>query len=135
MGRKKISKIETRLNHPIRTRVDDKVYQRIESLMAKSNCHSIAEVVRRIVSNEKIVLLHRDMALQHHVHQLAGIRSELHSIGVNINQITHAFHSTDSRHEKLFHALKVGEEYAKVGQKVDTLIEMVDELGKKWLQR
>ena len=103
--------------------------------MAKSNCHSMAELVRRLVSNEKIVVLHRDMALQEHVHQLAGIRSELHSIGVNINQITHSFHSTNNRHERMFHALKVGEEYAKVGEKVETLIEMVDQIGKKWLQR
>ena len=134
MGRKK-GTLENSLIHRINTRVTDKVFNRLEALVTKSNCHSMSELVRRIVSNEKIVVLHRDMALQQHVHQLSGIRSELHSMGVNINQITHSFHLTHNRHEKIFHALKVGEEYAKVGEKVNTLIEMVDELGKKWLQR
>ena len=95
----------------------------------------MAELLRRIVSKEKIVVLHRDMTLQEHVHQLAVIRSELHAIGVNINQIARSFHSTDNRHERMFHALKVGEEYAKVGEKVETLMEMVDQIGRKWLQR
>lgn len=134
MGRKK-GTLETSLIHRINTRVTGKVFNRLEGLLSRSNCHSMAELVRRIVSNEKIVVLHRDMTLQEHVHQLAGIRNELNSIGVNINQITHSFHSTNDRHERMFHALKVGEEYAKVGEKVNTLIEMVDELGKKWLQR
>jgi len=134
MGRKK-AMIETSLVHRINTRVTDKVFNRLEGLMAKSNCQSMAELVRRIVSKEKIVVLHRDMALQEHVHQLAGIRSELHAMGVNINQITHSFHSSNNRHEKMFHALKVGEEYSKVGEKVEILIEMVDRLGRKWLQR
>ena len=102
MGRKK-GLVETSLVHRINTRVTDKVFNRLEGLMAKSNCHSMAELVRRIVSNDKIVVLHRDMALQEHVHQLAGIRSELHSIGININQITHSFHSTNNRPEKMFH--------------------------------
>jgi hypothetical protein len=41
----------------------------------------------------------------------------------------------DSTNQKMFHALKVGEEYDKVGEKVETLVNMVAEIGQRWLQR
>jgi hypothetical protein len=103
--------------------------------LAKSNCHSIAELVRAIVSNEKIQVLHRDMSLQGHIQQLSNIRSELRAIGINVNQITRHFHTADTERKKMFYAMEVAEEYAKVSEKVNTLMEMVDTLGRKWLQR
>lgn len=135
MGRKKISKTEKLLRHPIRTRVDDFVFKRLESLLAESNCDSIGELIRKILSKEKIVTLKRDMTLQPHVQELAKIRSEIHSIGVNINQLTKHFHSADDGHKKMFYALKVAEEYAKVGDKVSEVAKITEELGRRWLQR
>jgi hypothetical protein len=134
MGRKK-AKIEELLIHRINSRISDKALKRLEGLLAKSNCSSIAELVRRIVSKEKIIVLHRDMRLQEHVHELAGIRAELRSIGTNVNQIMRHFHAADSERKKMFYAMEVADEYAKVGEKVSTLMEMVDALGRKWLQR
>lgn len=135
MGRKKISKTEKLLRHPIRTRVDDQVFNKLETLLKESNCESIGELTRKILSQEKIVTLKRDMTLQPHVQELAKIRSEIHAIGVNINQLTKHFHSTEDEHKKVFYAIKVGEEYAKVGDLVVKVGEIVEELGRKWLQR
>lgn len=134
MGRKK-GTIEQSLVHRVNSRLSDNAFKRLDLLLGKSNCRSMAELIRRILSNEKIVVLHRDMTLQGHIQELAAIRAELRSIGVNVNQITHAFHTADSVHQKMFHALKVAEEYAKVGDKVTVLLEKVDELGRRWLQR
>src|SRR5688572_22257398 len=67
--------------------------------------------------------------------QLIRIREELRDIGVNINQITHRFHASDSREQRMFHALKVGEEYAKVGDKVEVLINKVSDVGRMWSDR
>lgn len=134
MGRKK-AKPDELLVHRINSRISDKALKRLEGLLAKSNCRSIAELVRRIVSNEKIIVLQRDMRLQEHVHELAGIRAELRCIGTNVNQITRHFHAADTERKKMFYAMEVAEEYTKVGEKVSTLMEMVDTLGQKWLQR
>jgi hypothetical protein len=134
MGRKK-AKPEELLVHRINSRISDKALKRLETLLAKSNCRSIAELVRRIVSKEKIVVLLRDMRLDRHIHELAGIRAELRSIGININQITHHFHAAGTERQKMLYAMEVAEEYAKVGEKVSALMEMVDTLGQKWLQR
>jgi len=135
MARKRKTKTQELLSYPIRTRVNEAVFKKLGSILSESNCRSIGEVVRKILSKEKIVMLKRDMTLHPHIQELAAIRSELRSIGVNVNQITHAFHTADSVHQKMFHALKVGEEYAKVGDKVTALLEKVDDLGRKWLQR
>ena len=135
MARKKLSRPEELLNHPIRTRVNDVVFNRLESTLSESNCQSIGELVRKILSKEKIVTLKRDMTLQVHIQELAGIRAELRSIGVNVNQITRHFHAADTERKKMFYAMEVAEEYTKVGEKVSVLMEMVDTLGRKWLQR
>jgi hypothetical protein len=95
----------------------------------------MAEFLRRVLSNEKIVMIQRDMTLQGHIQELAGIRAELRAIGTNVNQITRHFHAADTERKKMFYAMEVAEEYSKVGGKVSVLMEMVDTLGRKWLQR
>jgi hypothetical protein len=85
--------------------------------------------------NQKILVLYRDRAFDDCVQQLIRIREELRDIGVNINQITRHFHSSDTNQQRMFHALEVGEEYAKVGVKVEALVDKADEIGKMWLDR
>ncbi len=67
--------------------------------------------------------------------ELSSIRKEINSIGVNINQITHSFHNAEAASQKAFHALKVAEQYRKVGDKVDALLAIVSQLSIKWLQK
>ena len=80
-------------------------------------------------------MLKKDVSLMGHIQELAGIRFELRAIGTNVNQITRHFHAADSDRKKMFYAMEVAEEYAKVSEKVTVLMEMVDNLGQKWLQR
>lgn len=135
MGRKKKPDREALLIHRIRTRINDKSFQRLQGILGKSNCQTIGQLVRHILSNERIVVYQSDVTVQEPVQQLILIREELRAIGVNINQITHHFHIADSTNQKMFHALKVGEEYDKVGAKVEVLVNMVAEIGQRWLQR
>jgi hypothetical protein len=135
MGRKKKTDRDALLIHRIRTRVNDKSFQRLQSVLVKSNCQTIGQLVRQILSNEPITVFQTDITVEEPVQQLILIREELRAIGVNINQITHHFHLADSSSQKMFHALKVSEEYAKVGEKVDILINKVAEIGQRWLQR
>jgi hypothetical protein len=135
MGRKRKPDRESLLVHRIRTRINDKAHGRLQSILSKSNCQTIGQLVRHILSNERIVVFQADATLKEPVQQLILIREELRAIGVNVNQITHHFHIADSNNQKMFYALKVGEEYAKVGEKVEVLIQMVAEIGQRWLQR
>ena len=135
MGRKKSDDANSLLTHRLRLRVSQKTIKRLEDMLSGSNCRSIGELARKILSNESIIVFHKDISLEGPVQELIRIRGELRAIGVNVNQITHYFHSSETTNQKMFHALKVAEEYGKVGEKVEVLVNMVAGLGQKWLQR
>jgi hypothetical protein len=135
MGRKPKEDRTALLTHRLRLRVSESTIKRLESIAGSSNCRSIAAVARRILSSQKILMFTRDVSYEEPLQQLIDIRQELRSIGVNVNQITHSFHVSDTVNQKMFNALKVAEEYAKVNDKVDELVRLVGELGDKWLQR
>jgi hypothetical protein len=135
MARKKAKNRDPLLTHSIRTRVRAVVFQRLQNLVKTNDCQSLAELTRRILSREKIICYHRDTSLDEPLEELIRIRKELNAIGVNINQITHSFHTSDTPGKQVFHSLKIAEEYKKVGEKVDFLSKMIFELGQKWLQK
>jgi hypothetical protein len=135
MGRKKIEDRDELLIHRIRTRVNDKAYKRLTELLNSSNCQTVGQLVRKILSRERITVYHKDKSLDGPIQELIQIRNELRAIGVNINQITHHFHTAETTNQRMFDALKVAESYREVGDKVNVLVEMVAKLGEKWLQR
>jgi hypothetical protein len=135
MGRKKAKHREELFTRHIQAKVSEKVYNRLNQMLQNSDCHYMGELVRRILSREKITCYHKDASMDAPMEELIRIRHELNAIGVNINQITHSFHISDSPGKQVFQSLRVAEEYKKVGDKVDRLLTMVFELGQKWLQR
>lgn len=135
MPRRKTNLREELLTHPIRTRVRESVYQRLVKMVENSDCQSIGELARKILSREKITCYYKDSTMDAPMKELSNIREELYAIGVNINQITHKFHIADSPSQMMDQALRVEKEYKKVGDKVDQLLAMVFEMSKKWLQR
>jgi hypothetical protein len=134
MTRRKVDN-EMKLTKKITIRVPIPFYQRMEKWLDQSNCNTMAELARSIVCKEQILWYHKDASLESTAIELAGIRKELNAIGKNINQVTHHFHGTENPNRKMFHALKVAEEYRKVGVKVDKLLTMVSEISQKWLQK
>jgi len=77
---------DERFIHPVRTRFTTKTYKRLEQLRQHSNCRSRGEVTRKILFREKIMMLNRDASMKGSMEDLASIRKELKSIGININQ-------------------------------------------------
>jgi hypothetical protein len=134
MGRKRIQDTTIALNRRLILRVNETTFKKLDALLKDSDCQSVSDVARRILCKKKITVFYKDVSLEASMAELIRIRKELHAIGVNINQITHAFHSANTTNNKMFQALKVAEEYDKVGDKVNELLRMVAQLGKKWLQ-
>ena len=112
MGRRRSSK--EGLTRIFSVRVSDRYYKRLEEIRKNSNCQYIGEVARRILYREEIVWYHKDASMDSTVAELTLIRKELNAIGININQITRHFHSSDIPNQKIFHALKIVDEYKKV---------------------
>mgnify|MGYP001548387410 CR=1 FL=1 len=133
MPRRKAIDQDNLLSYPIQTHVTQKTGERLEKLQKESACQSVGEVACMILSGEKITCLHRDISMNSTMEELALIRKELKSIGVNINQQARHFHSSRTDAQRSFHAMKTAELYKQVNLKVDTLLEIVSRLAEKWL--
>jgi len=135
MGRKKAKDQDKLLVHLLRVRVDDKTMKRLEKLLAESSCRSIGEVGRKLLARERINCFYRDASLSGPMEELALIRKELKSIGVNINQQTRYFNAVKSPAEKAFHSDRTVELWMKADAKMERLFAMISKLAEKWLPR
>ena len=135
MPRKKAAHPEKLFTHPVRTRVTQSAYERLEKLTDKSDSHSIGEVARKILSGKEIKVFAVDASLNAVMEELALIRKELRAIGVNINQITRSFNQDREGTHRAFFALKVADQYKNVDNKVDKLLSIISKLAERWLQK
>ncbi|WP_344851261.1 mobilization protein [Pedobacter jeongneungensis] len=124
-----------KLNRLIRVRVNAQVYQRLTALQKQTDCRSICELARKILSREQITLLHKDASMNGTMEELALIRKELKAIGININQQTHRFHTSQSAAERAFYVAKTAKCYGEVDERVTTLLKLVHQLTMVWLQK
>jgi len=135
MARKKAKDQDSILSHPIIMRLTASQFDKLEKLRIESDCKSIGEIVRKIITNRPIKLLHKDVSMNAPMEEMALIRKEIKSIGVNINQQTHSFHISQNPMERSFHANKTAETYKTIEPKVEKLITIISKLAEKWLQK
>jgi hypothetical protein len=133
MSRPRATARDQLYSYPVRTRVDKATQQRLEKLLAESACQSLAEVARKILAQEKILCLYKDISMNGVMEELTSIRKELKAIGVNLNQVTRAFHAGKSEQQKAFYAIRQTELAKTVEAKTDRLLVLVAQLARKWL--
>jgi hypothetical protein len=132
MTRRKISNRQDVLIYKVGVRFDEKTYNKLKEWVDKSNASTIGELVRKLVIKERVIFYTKDITMAEPTSELIKIRKELNAIGTNINQITHSFHATDLTAQKLFHAMKITEQYRTVGEKIELLWKLVTEISKQW---
>jgi hypothetical protein len=111
------------------------VFDRLESKRKESDSGTIGEVARKVLSGKSIKCFYKDVTLNPVMEELAQIRKELKAIGININQITRTFNQDKAENHRAYYVLKVADQYKKVEEKVDRLLELVSLLAEKWLQK
>lgn len=135
MPRKKSPDPEELLTHPVILRVTKTAFERLEKIQQESNCGSVGEVARKILANDQIQLFYKDVSLNAPMEEMALIRKELKSIGVNINQLTRGFNSDKQGKYQSYFIKKSLEKYQAVDEKVERLLILIGQLAEKWLQR
>lgn len=135
MPRKKAADQDSLLIHPVRTRVNARAYKRLDKLRRQSDCHSIGEVARKILSAEKITLFHKDISLATTMEELALIRKELKAIGHNINQQTKYFHGSRNANERAYYANRTAILHQRIEPRIDRLLDIVAQLAQQWLPK
>lgn len=135
MSEETVEKESKNLTHPIRTRVNRKTYERLESLLQNSTCQSIGELARKLITREKINCFYKDVTMNAPMEELTSIRKELKAIGININQITRTFNQEKTKeNSRQNYVMQIAELYKKVDTKVDRLLTLISTLTEKWLQ-
>ncbi|HYF69953.1 MAG TPA: plasmid mobilization relaxosome protein MobC [Ohtaekwangia sp.] len=134
MPRKKANDQEA-LIHEIKTRVNDQRFQALSDLLDRSRFHSMSEMIRDILDNRPIKVLVHDDSLEQYMEVLSAIQKELRSIGININQVTRHFNSSSAETQKMFHSMRIAEQYNQVGIRVDQVLSIISEIAKQWLQK
>lgn len=134
MSRRKATDQDSILSHPIIVRLTENQFKKLDKIRKESDIKTIGEVVRKILTNRPIKLLHKDISMNQPMEEMALIRKEIKSIGVNINQQTHRFHISQSDTERSFHAIKTSETYKSMEPKIDRLLSIISKLAEKWLQ-
>ncbi|RYE51875.1 MAG: hypothetical protein EOP48_17635 [Sphingobacteriales bacterium] len=79
---------EELLKYSIIVRVNESLHQRLNKLIAESDCRTLAEVVCKVLTNQKVKCFYQDASMNAPMEEMALIRKELKSIGVNISQQT-----------------------------------------------
>jgi len=107
-------------------------YNKLKSQVQQSNASTVGELVRKIVTNEKVTFFVKDISMEEPTAALIKIRKEVNAIGVNINQLTEICHTIDSDEQKIDSMLKVAELYRQMMDKVSEVWKQVSEMSLKW---
>lgn len=132
MARKKLINRDELLKHKVGVRFDEKTYNKLKSQVQQSNASTVGELVRKIVTNEKVTFFIKDISMEEPAAALIKMRKEINAIGVNINQLTEMCHTTDSVEQKIDSMLKVAELYKQMTNKVSDVWKLVSEMSLKW---
>lgn len=135
MPRKKATNQEALLTKNVIVRITETTFNKLEKMQVESGSNSMAEVVRRILSNQKIKLFHQDNSMNAPMEEMALIRKELKAIGININQITRTFNQDKAETQRAFYVMKVADLYKNVDERVEKLLVIISQLAQKWLQK
>lgn len=136
MPRKKLPDQEAVLTKVIRIRLTKKAFDRLDKIRQSSDCHSVGEVARKLLSQEKITLFYKDVTLNSTMEELALIRKELKAIGININQLTRGYHIAGKKGQPTNHYLmQVIGLYLQVEKRTEELFTIINRLAQKWLPK
>ncbi|MCZ4223533.1 plasmid mobilization relaxosome protein MobC [Pedobacter rhodius] len=135
MPRRRATNQDALLTKNVIVRITETTFNKLEKMRVESGSASMAEVIRRILSNRKIKLLHQDNSLNAPMEEMALIRKELKAIGININQITRTFNQDKAETHRAFYVMKVVDLYKNVDERVEKLLVIISQLAEKWLQK
>lgn len=135
MTRRKLANREELLKYKVGVRFDEKTYNKLKSWVEQTNASTVGELVRKIITKEKVTFYVRDISMEEPTAELIRIRKEINAIGVNINQLTREHQNEGVLDERLLQAVRIYELYQKVTDKVNEVWKEVNEMSRKWSAR
>lgn len=131
--RKGQTKGEKGLNNLVYTRINDAKYKELSEILSKTKNETISSIIRKIIYDRKIRTYVHDESMDILMEELAAIRGEILVIGRNVNQMTRLCNISETHQQKLFFARNGYKDYLRMESKIDTAIQLINILGKRWL--
>ena len=132
MGRRK-AEDQSKKHYAVTTHLTAVKYQELQELLSKSPNLGMSALVRAILENKPVKVVVRDETQDLWIQEMGNLRTEIRSIGVNINQITRAFNSYPEPFIKLLYAKKAFAEYQHLQPLITQLLLLMQKVSKKWL--
>jgi hypothetical protein len=102
--RKGQTKGEKGLTYPVMTRIAKAKYDELKAIAAKTKDETVSGLIRNIIHNRPVTVHTHDETLNLVMEELAALRGEIKSIGININQVTRLFNTYPEERKKEFYA-------------------------------
>lgn len=127
---------DKRLSCVIRVRVGKHKYNELTKILDQARgIHSLSHLVRVILDNKPIIVQSYDATQDKVIAALSGVRTELRSIGININQVTREFNQSKSPDARLARALEVARLFQQTEEKMAQLFTIISNLATQWLPK
>jgi hypothetical protein len=120
--------------HVLHTKVDDETYQKLRILLDQNPHNGMSNLLRAIITQRPVILHTRDHTFDNFLEELARLRAEIKSIGININQMTRKFNTYPEPHRKALYAKMAFQQYLAIEPKIDRVIGLITQVFKTWLQ-
>lgn len=132
MTKKRLINRDELLKYKVGVRFDENTFNKLKAQVQQSNASTVGELVRKIVTGEKVTFFVKDTSMEEPTAELIRIRKEINAIGRNINQLTEAHHTSNTSDEKITHMLEVDKLYRQVADKVSEVWKLVSEMSLRW---
>lgn len=122
-----------KLEYKVFARLGKRKYEELRALLERSHHRTMSALLRDILMQKQITVKVHDASLDITMEELCRIRTELHAIGTNINQVTRRFHTEQLPGAQLNSALEIAKLYQQTDMKVSELFIIIAKLSEKWL--
>lgn len=109
-------------------------FESIHKKYKRSTCRKISEYLRSVLLGKPVTILTRDKSEDEVMHEITRLRSELNSIGSNLNQATKKLHSLSQISEFREYLQHQDAYNSKVQQTLNEVKTAINKLSDRWLQ-
>ena len=131
--RKGQTKGEKGLTYPVMTRITKAKYDELKTIAAKTKDETVSGLIRHIIHNRPVTVHTHEETLNLVMEELAALRGEIKSVGININQVTRLFNTYPEERRKEFYGKIAFNQYLSIESKIDRLLTIISKLAKRWL--
>lgn len=124
------------LERRIDFRLSEEKYRELTGLVAKTKgVSSLSQLLRKILEEGKFIQETYDPSRDKLLEELSGIRSELHSIGVNINEVTRHFQRSNTPEARLGKVLELTRLFQQTDLRITGVFEVIGKMAEGWLPK